>query len=52
MLARGYGFVQNEEGQTVVSVNELSVGQNVRLTLSDGVADAQIKAITENNKEK
>ncbi len=52
VLARGYGFVQDEEGKTVTSANELSVGQEVRLTLSDGVADAQIKAITPNNKEK
>ena len=47
VLARGYGFVQNEEGKTVSSVKNMSVGERIRITMNDGSAEAQITFLKE-----
>lgn len=47
VLARGYGFVQNEEGKTVSSVKKLSVGEKIRITMNDGSVEAQITSFGE-----
>ena len=47
VLARGYGFVQNEEGKTVSSVKNMSVGERIRITMNDGSAEAQITSLKE-----
>ena len=43
VLTRGYALVQAENGELVYSQQQLSIGQNVRLTLAKGGADAEIK---------
>ena len=47
VLARGYGFVQNEEGKTVSSIKNMSVGERIRITMNDGSAEAQITSLKE-----
>ena len=42
VLARGYGFVQNGEGKTLSSVEEMSVGESIQITMKDGSARAEI----------
>jgi exodeoxyribonuclease VII large subunit len=43
VLTRGYALVQTENGELVHSEKQLEIGQNVRLTLAEGSADAEIK---------
>ena len=45
VLARGYGFVQNEEGKSLSSVDELSAGDNIKITMKDGTASAEILSV-------
>ena len=47
ILARGYGFVQNENGRTVSSIKDMSVGERIRITMNDGSAEAQITSLKE-----
>ncbi len=48
VLARGYGFIQTDEGKTVCSVEDLSVADEVNIVMSDGHARASIKEIHKN----
>jgi exodeoxyribonuclease VII large subunit len=43
VLTRGYALVQTESGELVYSEKQLSIGQNVQVTLAEGKADAEIK---------
>jgi exodeoxyribonuclease VII large subunit len=45
VLTRGYALVQTESGELVHSAQQLGIGQNVRLTLGEGSADAEIKKL-------
>jgi len=45
VLKRGYALVHTESGELVYSSGQLSEGQAVQLTLGDGKADAEIKAL-------
>ena len=45
VLARGYGFVQNEDGKTLSSVDELNTGDNIQITMKDGSARAEITSV-------
>ena len=42
VLARGYGFVQNDEGRALTSVEEMKVGESIQITMKDGCARAEI----------
>lgn len=42
VLNRGYAMVHTSHGELARSTGQLSIGQNVRLTLADGQADANI----------
>ena len=42
VLKRGYSAIEGEDGRIIGSVTGLSVGQNVKLIMSDGRAEAQI----------
>jgi exodeoxyribonuclease VII large subunit len=46
VLNRGYAMVHNSDGELVRSAGQLSIGQDVRLTLADGQADAQVGQIS------
>ena len=48
VLTRGYAIASDESGKCVKSVGELSPGDNVRLTFSDGSASCTIDAIEKN----
>lgn len=50
VLGRGYSVVTDEEEGIVSSVGQLTVGQTVRLALSDGRAEARIQAIQRETK--
>jgi len=43
VLQRGYALVTNEAGELIYSSEQLSTGQDVRLSLGTGSADAEIK---------
>ncbi len=45
VLARGYGLLQNEDGKSLSSVEELSAGDNIRITMRDGTARAEITSV-------
>ena len=45
VLARGYGYVQNEEGKSLSSVSELHEGDNIRITMKDGTAWASVSSV-------
>ena len=45
VLARGYGFVQNEEGKSLSSVYDFKTGENIRITMKDGTARAEITSV-------
>lgn len=46
VLARGYAWLSDEAGHALVSASQLTVGQSVRAVLADGMADAQVTAVT------
>ncbi|MBX9794101.1 MAG: exodeoxyribonuclease VII large subunit, partial [Burkholderiaceae bacterium] len=46
VLRRGYAWLSDDSGRALVSTSQLSVGQSVQAVLSDGVAAAQITAVT------
>ena len=46
VLSRGYGYVQNQEEKTVISVSELKEGDKVSITMSDGKAMARIESVS------
>lgn len=45
VLARGYGFLQDEEGGAVTSVDKLAADKTIKITLKDGSADAKITSV-------
>ena len=47
VLARGYSAVENERGEIVSSTQELSVGDKIKIRLSDGTLDAVVDKIDE-----
>ncbi|MEI7464833.1 MAG: exodeoxyribonuclease VII large subunit [Burkholderiales bacterium] len=46
VLKRGYAWVSDDLGRPLVSASQLRIGQSVRAVLSDGVAAAQVTAVT------
>ncbi|MFM9916228.1 MAG: exodeoxyribonuclease VII large subunit [Rhizobacter sp.] len=46
VLRRGYAWLSDDSGHALVSVSQLSVGRSVQAVLSDGVAAAQVTAVT------
>ena len=46
VLKRGYAWVSDDLGRPLVSASQLRIGQSVRAVLSDGVAVAQVTAVT------
>ncbi len=51
ILERGYSAVRNGEGRIVSHADELTVGEQVELLLSDGSAKAQILSVAPDSKE-
>ena len=47
VLARGYSAVENERGEIVSSAKEISVGDKIKIRLSDGTLDAVVDTIDE-----
>ena len=47
VLSRGYALVQTDEGMLVQSVNQVAQGQNLDITLGDGVIRAAITDVKE-----
>ena len=47
VLARGYSAVENSRGEIVSSVGELSVGDKIKIRLSDGTLNAVVDKIDE-----
>ena len=43
ILGQGYAFVTDKKGNVVRSLDEVSKGEDVRIRLSDGTAEAEIK---------
>ena len=50
VLARGYALVQTDGGTVVQSVSQVALGQNLDITLGDGVIRASITDVKEQNK--
>ncbi len=44
-LNQGYSYVEDASGQTVRSVAQIQPGEMIRIYVSDGVADAQVKDV-------
>ena len=42
VLQRGYAWLENMQGQAIVSVQEVKVGEKVHARMADGVADMQV----------
>ena len=45
VLARGYGFIQNDEGKTICSIGDMAAGDKIRITMKDGYADADVTSV-------
>lgn len=45
VLSRGYSIAKNNQNNYINSVNELEIGQNITLILSDGQAQCEVKKI-------
>lgn len=50
VLARGYGFVQDEDGKPLCAASQMSAGEKISITMVDGVAAATVDLV-EINKE-
>lgn len=48
VLQRGYSAVMDSDGNVVVSASQLTVGQAVSITMSDGIAEAEIISVEKN----
>jgi exodeoxyribonuclease VII large subunit len=46
VLQRGYAWLQDDQGQTVISRRQVSPGQSVSATLADGTVDLTVKSIS------
>lgn len=51
VLARGYAAVENEEGESVSSVRDLSAGDEISLRLRDGRAGSLVTSVEPDSKE-
>lgn len=49
VLTRGYAMTQNENRQLIRSVKQVSKGENLTVTLSDGVITAAVSEVKENS---
>ena len=47
VLSRGYAMTQNPEGEVVRSIKQLSVGDEIKISVSDGVVTANVNHIEE-----
>jgi exodeoxyribonuclease VII large subunit len=45
VLQRGYAWLQDDQGQTVISRSQVAPGQSVSATLADGTVDLTVKSI-------
>lgn len=45
VLSRGFGAIENAEGKIISSAASLSVGENVKIIMSDGSVSASVSAI-------
>jgi exodeoxyribonuclease VII large subunit len=45
VLERGYSMVQTESGEVLSAIDQLSIGQNIKMNFADGIADANILKI-------
>ena len=45
-LARGYGYVTDQEEKTVTSVTDVQKGEEIKVTLLDGTIHAVVKNTT------
>lgn len=48
VLTRGYAMTQTEGGEVVRSVRQVSVGEQIRISLSDGQLEASVAQVKEN----
>ena len=42
VLERGYSMIQNDEGEVLSKMEQLSIGQNIKMNFADGKAEASI----------
>ena len=42
VLERGYSMIQNDEGEVLSKIEQLSIGQNIKMNFADGKAEASI----------
>jgi len=42
VLERGYSMIQNDSGEVLSKIKQLSVGQNIKMSFADGEAEANI----------
>jgi exodeoxyribonuclease VII large subunit len=42
VLERGYSMIQNDDGEVLSKIEQLSVGQNIKMSFADGEAEASI----------
>ncbi|MCA8939642.1 MAG: exodeoxyribonuclease VII large subunit, partial [Planctomycetes bacterium] len=45
VLKRGYGLVRTPEGRVIESIQSLKAGDALRISLADGVVDAQVEGV-------
>ncbi len=45
VLTRGYGFIEDTEGKALTSIDKISVGDTVKITMKDGSADARVTSV-------
>ncbi|MBR2388323.1 MAG: exodeoxyribonuclease VII large subunit [Clostridia bacterium] len=45
VLTRGFGFVEDSEGKTVSSIENISVGDALKIIMKDGSADARVVSV-------
>jgi exodeoxyribonuclease VII large subunit len=49
VLSHGYSAVEDNDGSIVGSVNDVEIGENVRIRLSDGIVNATVTQKTPDN---
>ena len=42
VLERGYSMIQNDSGEVLSKLEQLSIGQNIKMNFADGKAEANI----------
>lgn len=48
ILQRGYSMTENEKGEVVSKVSSIGVGDRIKITLSDGYANAEVTSVCAN----